>query len=422
MDLNYKQHTMNLPRELPNNYVAEQYFLCCLWNDESFMDQLKVRPDMLYNKDNRELMEVMLKAYEKTQTFDASMISELWWNVDYFYEILLATISRSQFDEYQSLILENYNRRILIKWLQKAINIALSDWTVDSCLQSISEIPESLVNQIQEQDFADVVNEVINELWTNNFFICSYWFPKMDELLWWYKIWQLNVIWARPWVWKTSISLSLAYEIVTQNKKCLILSLEMTAKEIASRLVSKISSVSMWSLSRIQWERINEVARSVAEKLDFISNFTVYDSVIDIDSIVSTIRRVKIKTWLDVVFIDYLWLISTTRRESSRNLEIQYMTRVLKQLAKELNICIVVLSQLNRNVEQANRQPQLSDLRDSWAIEQDADVVILLHRNFQDSPKEMEVLIAKHRNWKTDNLSMWFNQQTMSLLNDLPTN
>ena len=114
---------MNLQRELPNNYVAEQYFLCCLWNDPSKMEEIKVKPEMLYNKDNRELMECMIKAYERTQDFDASVIQEVWWNVDYFYETLLATISRSNFDEYQSQIIENYNKRILIKWLQKATNI-----------------------------------------------------------------------------------------------------------------------------------------------------------------------------------------------------------------------------------------------------------------------------------------------------------
>lgn len=412
---------MQFPKELPNNLACEQALLACLLNDEWLIPSLKIKEEMFFSKELREFFALCLESYWVSQTIDISYIASKWWegmHLTYLDIMWMWHITQSGFNEYQDCIIENHNKRLIIKWLQKAIAMASSDVSVDNVLQQISDTAQWIENVSTEEDFLSVIQTTVDELWTNTSFICNYWLPRIDDILWWYRIGQLIVIWARPWVGKTSVLLSFAHEIVKQQKKCLILSLEMTAKEIASRLISKISNVTMWSLARIQWERINQVARQVAEQLDVLSNFSVRDDVFDIAWIMSSIRKTKHKSWLDVVFIDYLWLIGWGKWDN-RNLEIQNITRWLKQLAKELEISIVILSQLNRNMEQSNRSPQLSDLRESGAIEQDADVVILLHRNFQDSPNEMQVAIAKHRNWRVDVLDMWFHAQTMTLMNDL---
>lgn len=409
-------------QDLPNNRACEQSFLACLLNDASLIPQIKLKEEHFHSKDFRQFFSICLECYTQTQSIDVAFLADVWWDDVYstYLEILsLNHISQSWFNEYQDCIIENYNKRIIIKWLQKAIAMANSNTTVDQVLQQISDTAQWIENSGTEEDFLSTVQLALDELWTNASFICNYWLQRIDDILWWYKIGQLNVIWARPWVGKTSVLLTLAHEIIKQNKKCLILSLEMTAKEIAWRLISKISSTNMSALSRANVDKTNEIVWKVAEQLDVIQNLSVYDNVFDLAWIVSAIRKTKHKTWVDVVFIDYLWLISG--KWDNRNLEIQNTTRALKQLAKELKITIVILSQLNRNLEQSNRSPQLSDLRESGAIEQDADVVILLHRNFQDSPNEMQVAIAKHRNGKTDTLDMWFHSPTMTLMNDLIT-
>ena len=131
------------------------------------------------------------------------------------------------------------------------------------------------------------------------------------------------------------------------------------------------------------------------------------------------------KDWLDTVYIDYLQLLSLWNAESNRTLEIGAFTRQLKLLAKELWITIFIGSQLNRWVESRfDKRPLLSDLRASWSIEQDADIVFLMYREAYYEPdlnewdaKKLEINIAKHRNWSSEKFEVWFNCPTMEIFN-----
>lgn len=402
--------------DLPNNFACEQSALSCILLDNSLMDTTLLKPEHFYSRGNREFFSQMIECYKEHKVLDWALMQQLWSDLNYFYEVSLICITPSQFQSYQDCIVENYNRRYLIQSMQKAIAQAKSDYPIETIQNSLQHISEWIVTTVIETDFLDVINDVLGWLGTNASYICRYWINAIDEVLNWYSQWQLIVIWARPWVGKTSVLLTLGHEVVKQNKKCLIFTLEMTAKEIAKRLVSKISGKWMASLSRLEWESINQVALTVVDQLDQISNFSVYDSVNDAAWIMATMRKTKFKSWVDIVFIDYLWLMEWDKAQN-RNLEIQKITRDLKQLAKELWIAIVVLSQLNRNMEMANRRPQLSDLRDSWAIEQDADCVILLHRDPNDAPKEMLFMVAKNRNGKVADIELPFEPTTMTLLN-----
>lgn len=408
-------------KTLPSNRQAEMSLLCCLINNEDLIREVKVKPEMFFDRDCKNLFLAIMDCYQEKQTLDYSLLVEKWVEPAFYIDVTGMVVGSAHFTSYQDILIERHNKRLIIKNLQKGIAWAHSDTPVDTIIQLLHDTIQSVETPSSETDFWDTISTVLWELGTNASYIASYGLSKIDNILTGYKIGQLNIIGARPGIGKTSVLLTLAHEIIKQNKKCLVLSLEMTAKELASRLVSKISKKSVWGLSRLTQAESTAVALDVAEKIGAIENLFVYDNVFDISSIISTIRRAKYKHGADVVFIDYLGLITSTQW-ANRNLEIQYITRSLKQLAKELELAIVCLSQLNRNVEQANRRPMLSDLRDSWAIEQDADVVILLHRDVNDSPLVMEFEVAKHRNWIIGTIELWFDAPTMTLQNNFITN
>jgi replicative DNA helicase len=193
-----------------------------------------------------------------------------------------------------------------------------------------------------------------------------------------------------------------------------IFSLEMSRTEIAMRLLAAECHVPMnhmrgGLLSDEEWKRI---ARRMGE-VDSAPLFIDDSANMSMMEIRAKCRRLKQRHDLKLVVIDYLQLMSSGKRVESRQQEVSEFSRNLKLLAKELEVPVVAISQLNRSSEQrADKKPMLSDLRESGAIEQDADVVILIHReDFYDHdqrPGEADLIVAKHRNGPTDTVTVSF--------------
>ena len=156
-----------------------------------------------------------------------------------------------------------------------------------------------------------------------------------------------------------------------------------------------------------------------------LENIYIRDNLVFADAIMNDIIRQVKKLWTKIIFIDYLWLIkSNEKRWWNKAYEIQDITMALKSLAKDLNIWIVLFCQINRWAEKENRRPIPSDLRDSGSIEQDADVVILLHRDLKDDinymwidwMREMTIDLALQRNWPSDSFEVWYHWPTMTIV------
>lgn len=220
---------------------------------------------------------------------------------------------------------------------------------------------------------------------------------------------QMIVIAARPSLGKSTLALDLARACaIKQRRTAALFSLEMSEQELLDRITSAEARVSLHhvrsgALTAEDWQRIARIATRVAEAplyLDVTPNTTVME-------IKAKCRRLQQGDGLDLVVIDYLQLLTCGRKVENRQLEVAEMSRSLKLLAKELQVPVVVLSQLNRGPElRSDKKPMLSDLRDSGAVEQDADVVILLHREDaydKNSPRsgEADLIVAKHRNGAT---------------------
>lgn len=230
---------------------------------------------------------------------------------------------------------------------------------------------------------------------------------------------QLYIIAARPSIGKTSLMLSIAKNI-SQHLPVLVFSMEMTTEEIALRLLSQISGVSYYNLKNGHLSQMDVV--SYLKSADKLGKHDIYidpTSGLSIYELRSKLKKMIVEKSIKCIFIDYLGLMSTPKMQT-RDLEIGYITRSLKQIAKEENIPIVLLSQLNRQVEsRSDKTPVLSDLRESGNIEQDADVVLFIHRDKTDFKDEQtaEIIVAKNRNGAIGSREISFLKQSMAFAN-----
>jgi replicative DNA helicase len=218
---------------------------------------------------------------------------------------------------------------------------------------------------------------------------------------------------------KTSMALTMAMSAAREEQKPVaFFSLEMTSDELVSRLLSAEARIDSQSLRRAkiedhEWERISEGMSALSQVPIYLDD----SGSISVTEIRSRCRRLQSGAGLACVFIDYLQLLrpAASMRSQNRNEELSEICRVLKATAKELNVPIVALAQLNRGVEaRQDKRPMLSDLRDSGAIEQEADLVTFLYRDAYYHPESAaepdvtEFIIAKHRNGPTGMVKLRF--------------
>jgi len=227
---------------------------------------------------------------------------------------------------------------------------------------------------------------------------------------------QMIIVAARPGVGKSTLALDLCRAAsIHNNLTSCFFSLEMTRSEITMRLLSAEAKVPLnhirnGQLSEDDWTKLARKMGEVSSAPVFIDdspNMTMME-------IRAKARRLKQRHDLRLIVIDYLQLMTSGKKVESRQLEVSEFSRQIKLLAKELEIPVIALSQLNRGPEQrADKRPMMSDLRESGSIEQDADMVILLHREDvyereSTRPGEADLIVAKHRNGPTRDLTVAF--------------
>ena len=241
-------------------------------------------------------------------------------------------------------------------------------------------------------------------------------FSGLDQLTNGLHAGQMIIIAARPAMGKSTLALDFARSAaIKHNFPTILFSLEMGRSEIAMRLMSAEGAVPLQNMRKgtldsRDWTTIASTRGRINDAPLFIDdspNMTLVE-------IRAKCRRLKQRQGLKMVIIDYLQLMTSGKRVESRQQEVSEFSRALKLLAKELQVPVIALSQLNRGPEQrADKKPALSDLRESGSIEQDADMVVLLHRESayeKDSPRagEADLIVAKHRNGPTDTITVAF--------------
>src|SRR3954464_4327360 len=245
-------------------------------------------------------------------------------------------------------------------------------------------------------------------------------FPDLDGLTTGFQKSDLIVVAARPSVGKTSFALNIAEHAAVREKRTVgVFSLEMSKEQLVLRLLSSVANIDSKRLrtgflEEMDFARIAPAMNDLSEATLFIDdtpNITAME-------LRTKARRLQAESGLDLVVVDYLQLMqaTTTNRDSNRVQEVSEISRGLKALARELSIPVIALSQLSRQPEmRESKEPRLSDLRESGAIEQDADLVMFLYREKEKTGEEADldgevinVKLAKHRNGPTGDIQLWF--------------
>lgn len=246
-------------------------------------------------------------------------------------------------------------------------------------------------------------------------------FPELDNKLAGFQKSDLIILAARPSMGKTSLALDIArMSAVNHGTPVGIFSLEMSSQQLVDRMLAAQSNVDAWKLRTGKLSREEDFA-SIRQSLDALSQAPIYiddqpgNNILKMRAVA---RRLKSEKGLGLIVVDYLQLMvpTNTRNSDSMVQQVTEISRSLKNLARELDVPVIALSQLSRAVEQRGGKPRLSDLRDSGSIEQDADVVMFIHREdkYKDESERTniaEILIEKHRNGETGKIELFFNDK-----------
>jgi len=247
-------------------------------------------------------------------------------------------------------------------------------------------------------------------------------FKELDNKLAGLQNSDLIILAARPSMGKTSLALDIARHVACKEKVPVgIFSLEMSSQQLVDRMIASESRVDSWKLRTGKLSTDEEFSR-IRDALDTLSKAPIYiddEPSNTITRMKAVARRLKSEYGLGLLIVDYLQLMTPRKDSDSMVQQITEISRSLKALARELDVPVLALSQLSRAVEQRRGKPRLSDLRDSGSIEQDADVVMFIHRedkyNAESSKKNIaEILIEKHRNGPTGKIELYFDEKRVS--------
>lgn len=251
-------------------------------------------------------------------------------------------------------------------------------------------------------------------------------YPALDNLLAGFQKSDLIILAARPSVGKTTLALDIARNAAVKHNVAVgIFSLEMSSSQLTQRMLSAHSKVDAWKL-RTGKLSMEQEFQALSEALHELSKAPIYiddQAGNNITKMKAAARRLKSEHNLGLIVIDYLQLMSTNKNYDNMVNQVTEISRSLKGLARELDVPVIALSQLSRAVESRGGKPRLSDLRDSGSIEQDADVVMFIHREDRagtrsenESTGIAEILIEKHRNGPVGKVDLYFDEKTSSFL------
>lgn len=430
-------------RGLPHSPEAEEYLLgCCLMDGADSIArclEAKLPAEAFYSAPNRIVYERMCALYQKAPPVDPAVLAEELKSTRQLdaiggYPYLSQLASRIPTTAQVAYFIDKVRELHL---LREMIRVATS--TVEECLNFSGEIDE-FVDQVEQKIFAvtqDRVSDsaqamkeptreamnVIQKMMMKKGELTGVTsgFKDLDVLTWGFQRQEMIVLAARPSMGKTSLALNFAESAALPRKgegiPVMIFSLEMSAAQLALRMLCSRARVNLKLLREgLLAKNADENTRLVAVADEF-SKAPIYiddSSHLSIMELRAKARRVHARRKLGLIVVDYLQLLSPTDSQVPREQQVAEASRGLKALAKELDLPVIVLSQLNRSSEKENRTPKLADLRESGSIEQDADVVLMLARprdadeKFQVAADSAELIVAKQRNGPVGELKLTF--------------
>lgn len=448
-----KKHPNVKARILPHNDEAEQAVLGCVMIDEkapiAILNELK--PDDFYQKAHSKIFNAMVNVSLRNQPVDivtlvqeceAEGIMDDVGGINYLSSLTNAIPSADNHRYYMDIVKKNSMLRQLINSAQVIMDTAYSSDPDDDALQIAEREIYSLAEKQERSSLVEMRIAVDNavaqleEINNNPGGVAGVpiEFKKLNAILNGFHPTDLIVLGARPGEGKTSLGMNfITYAALNEDRKtpagnvdpykCAVFSLEMSATQIASRMLCSVAKVDMGKANKGQldpseWKRVHAARNRLAKTHVYIDDNAQTTPV----EILSKCRRLKREKGLDLVMVDYLQLMTSGKKIESRQQEVSEISRNMKIAAKELEVPIILLSQLSRDVvKRQDRTPQMSDLRESGAIEQDADIIMFIYREHdardetvpETERNKVEIHIAKHRNGETGKVPvMWKGQYT----------
>lgn len=434
----------------PQSLDTEKALLGALLLNSNAMYEVAdiVRLDSFYSGQNRMVFEAMLDLYEKGQPLDIITVSTKLKDqkrlnevggIAFLSELANAAISPGSAKHYADIIQSKFIFRSLIE----------AGWNIQELgydegrdvAEALDEAEKNIFNVANAPSLKKFISikEELKSAWDRLEALqkhdkalrgISTGFAPLDDKLSGFQKSDLIILAARPSMGKTALALDIARISATKHGTPVgIFSLEMSSNQLVDRMLSAEAKVDSWKI-RTGKVKNDEDFNRLQQGMATLSEAPIYiddQPGATILSMRSTARRLKLDKGLGLVIVDYLQLITPSSNRSNENLvqQITEVSRSLKAMARELEVPVLALSQLSRAVEQRGGRPRLSDLRDSGSIEQDADVVMFIHREdmagtrtdrIEDRTNIAEILIEKHRNGPTGKIELKFDANTTSFL------
>ena len=409
-----------IKKTMPHNLEAERSVIGAILMDNELIGSATelLTGEDFYAKQNGILFDAMKELYQERRPIDAVTLSDKLTSPEFIKEILNSVPTSANLKYYARIVYEKSTLRRLIRITEE---ISKDCYLGQEKLEEILESTEkSIFNLVQSRNtreyipMSDIVIDVLKKIEkaskTKGYVTgLSTGFADLDFKTAGLQPSDFILIAARPSMGKTAFSLSLLEHVVVKKQQsAVIFSLEMSKEQLVNRLFAmeaKIDAQNIRSgnLTDQEWEQL-VTASEVLGNSKLIIDDTPGISVAEMRS---KCRKYKMDMDIQLIVVDYIQLMSSGGRSDSRQQEVSDISRSLKGLARELNVPIIVLSQLNRAVEsRSDHRPMLSDIRESGAIEQDADVIMFLYRDDYYNPETeekniAEVIIAKQRNGPT---------------------
>lgn len=432
----------------PQDLDAERALLGAVMIKQSAMYEVAdtVNPDSFYATKHGDIYDAMLSLFNKGEPIDLVTLSgkledqkklETIGGRGYLTELINAAPASTNAAHYAQVVKAKQIHRDLI---QAADHIGELGFKEDVDVEQLLDDAQSTVFEIANtstlQKYSSIGDE-LKEAWKRLETLqegqdtlrgIPTGFKELDLLLAGLQKSDLVILAARPSMGKSSLGLDIARQTAVEHGNAVIyFSLEMSSQQLADRLLASEAKVNSWRLRTGKLSNDDEYDR-IREAMDRLSNAPIYiDDKVErtVLQMRSIARRLKAEKKLDLVIVDYLQLITpgVTRKSDSMVQQVTEISRSLKAMARELDVPVLAMSQLSRAVEQRRDRPRLSDLRDSGSIEQDADVVMFIHREDKmrsdegsDRPNIADILVEKHRNGPVGRIELYFDDEKASFL------
>lgn len=441
-DLGTESKNFDLPVP-PSDHYAEQVLLGAILSDNSQLEYVSyLQPGDFYAQPHKIIYKAMLKLVGEHKAVDTATVKNLLertgefdaiGGLRYLAELVYQTPQNMNTSEYAKLVREKSRLRALLlstKEIQKMVyqqDDTPTEVLLGQAQQRILEIGQDDIHNRGPVKISSPANDAlerIEELHSSGVHTTgvSSGFIDLDSITSGFQRADLIVIAGRPSMGKTALAMNIAEHCAVQHERIVVVfSLEMSEIQLATRSIASLSSINSKFLrdGRLgegpekdqNWARISQ-AIEILNKAPIFVDSTNIVSPLDISARCRRLKREE--GGLDLVIVDYLQMLQMKDNDANRSTELSNITRELKLLAKELDVPVIALSQLNRGVEsRVSKKPLMADLRDSGAIEQDADMIMFVYRDqFYNKETEdfgtAEIIIAKHRNGEIGTVKLTF--------------